>query len=78
MNFGAPGWIRTSDLRLRSPLLYPAELPGHVNKMTIMRLKRSQLDRALYYVVWLCQNPAELPGRICSLTCFFSIPKMGF
>ena len=25
---GAPDWIRTSDLRLRSPLLYPAELPG--------------------------------------------------
>jgi integrase len=25
---GAPGWIRTSDLRLRSPLLYPTELPG--------------------------------------------------
>ena len=25
---GAPGWIRTSDLRLRSLLLYPAELPG--------------------------------------------------
>jgi hypothetical protein len=29
-NSGAPGWIRTTDLRLRSPLLYPAELPGHV------------------------------------------------
>ncbi len=25
---GAPGWIRTNDLRLRSPLLYPTELPG--------------------------------------------------
>jgi hypothetical protein len=25
---GAPGWTRTTDLRLRSPLLYPAELPG--------------------------------------------------
>ena len=25
---GAPGRIRTYDLRLRSPLLYPAELPG--------------------------------------------------
>lgn len=25
---GAPGLIRTSDLRLRSPLLYPAELRG--------------------------------------------------
>lgn len=25
---GAPGWIRTSDLELRSLLLYPAELPG--------------------------------------------------
>ncbi len=30
MNFicGAPGWVRTNDLRLRSPLLYPTELPG--------------------------------------------------
>ena len=27
---GAPGWIRTSDLELRSLLLYPTELPGHV------------------------------------------------
>jgi hypothetical protein len=26
--YGAPGRIRTYDLRLRSPLLYPAELPG--------------------------------------------------
>jgi hypothetical protein len=26
--FDAPGWIRTSDLRIRSPLLYPAELRG--------------------------------------------------
>ncbi len=26
---GAPGWIRTSDLELRSLLLYPTELPGH-------------------------------------------------
>lgn len=25
---GAPGWIRTSDLELRSLLLYPTELPG--------------------------------------------------
>jgi hypothetical protein len=27
-NRSAPGWIRTSDLRIRSPLLYPAELQG--------------------------------------------------
>jgi hypothetical protein len=27
-NASAPGWIRTSDLRIRSPLLYPAELQG--------------------------------------------------
>ena len=25
---GALSWIRTSDLRIRSPLLYPTELPG--------------------------------------------------
>jgi hypothetical protein len=24
----APGWIRTSDPRIRSPMLYPAELRG--------------------------------------------------
>jgi len=28
---GAPGWTRTTDLRLRSPLLYPAELPGRMH-----------------------------------------------
>ena len=28
----APGWIRTSDLRIRSPLLYPAELQGLASK----------------------------------------------
>ena len=28
--FGAPGRIRTYDHWLRSPLLYPAELPGRV------------------------------------------------
>ncbi len=27
---GTPGRVRTCDLRLRSPLLYPAELPGRV------------------------------------------------
>ena len=31
ITIGAPGRIRTCDLRLRSPLLYPAELPGHGN-----------------------------------------------
>jgi hypothetical protein len=28
---GTPGGIRTPDLRLRSPLLYPTELPGHIS-----------------------------------------------
>ena len=27
--FGTPGRIRTCDLRIRSPLLYPAELQAH-------------------------------------------------
>ncbi len=27
---GTPSWVRTSDLRLRSPLLYPTELSGRV------------------------------------------------
>ena len=29
-----PGWIRTIDLRLRRPLLYPTELPGQKCAMT--------------------------------------------
>ena len=29
----APGWIRTSDLRIRSPLLYPAELRGRAEPL---------------------------------------------
>lgn len=27
---GAPDWIRTSDQRLRKPLLYPTELQVHI------------------------------------------------
>jgi hypothetical protein len=26
---GTPGWIRTNDSRIRSPVLYPAELRVH-------------------------------------------------
>src|SRR3954469_19973213 len=29
----APGWIRTNDLRIRSPLLYPAELQGRGRRL---------------------------------------------
>ena len=32
-----PGWIRTTDLRIRSPLLYPAELRARVG--VILRLQ---------------------------------------
>jgi hypothetical protein len=31
--YGTPDWIRTSDLRLRRPLLYPAELRALVIKL---------------------------------------------
>ena len=30
--YGTPGRIRTCDLRIRSPLLYPAELQAHIEK----------------------------------------------
>ena len=33
MKFGALGEIRTPDLRIRSPLLYPAELQAHGKKV---------------------------------------------
>lgn len=34
LKLGTPSWVRTSDLRLRSPLLYPAELSGRVYSIT--------------------------------------------
>ena len=43
-NFGTPSWVRTSDLRLRSPLLYPAELSG--------RMCKSYRYHAAYVVGW--------------------------
>ena len=38
--FGDPERIRTSDPRIRNPLLYPAELPNHMsNAFTIIAWK---------------------------------------
>ena len=38
-----PDRIRTDDLRLRRPLLYPAELPGLARQITIVGAARRQL-----------------------------------
>jgi inosine triphosphate pyrophosphatase len=73
--FGAPGWIRTSDLRLRSPLLYPAELPGQApthdsngagagNRTPISSLENLHTNR--------CTTPAS--DRLTLI----SIPEVGY
>ena len=38
---GDPGWIRTNDLRIRSPLLYPAELRGQAMSRKWLRQQAS-------------------------------------
>jgi hypothetical protein len=35
LDLSAPGWIRTSDRRIRSPMLYPAELRGLVSSVAL-------------------------------------------
>ena len=35
--YGAPGEIRTPDLRIRSPTLYPAELQAHIESLIISK-----------------------------------------
>jgi hypothetical protein len=51
ITIGAPGRIRTCDLRLRSPLLYPAELPGRLfgagreNRTLLSSLENSHSSR---------------------------------
>lgn len=37
-NSGAPGWTRTSDHRLRRPMLYPTELRAHSTRVCQIRL----------------------------------------
>ena len=43
---GAPGRIRTYDLWIRSPLLYPAELQAHVPFYVLGRMTRLELATA--------------------------------
>ena len=42
-SFGLPGGIRTRDLRIRSPLLYPAELPGDNKLERVMGIEPTRL-----------------------------------
>ena len=39
MRDGDPGLIRTADLRFRKPTLYPAELRGHCNSLTVAEVE---------------------------------------
>ncbi len=39
--YGMPGRIRTCDLRIRNPLLYPTELRAHINFQTLCPSSRS-------------------------------------
>ncbi len=41
--FGAPGRIRTCDLRIRSPALYPAELRAHIKRNPSDNRKKDNL-----------------------------------
>lgn len=62
---GAPSWIRTSDLRLRSPLLYPAELSGHgtIYLKRSVHISLNVLDEQYCDVLFLQSTaPAELSG----------------
>ena len=42
--FGMPGRIRTYDLRIRNPLLYPTELRAHINNKFQYRCALAQLS----------------------------------
>ena len=43
-NYCVPGGIRTHDLRIRNPALYPAELRGLVNDYSKLQLTISKLS----------------------------------
>ena len=42
-----PEWIRTTDLRIRSPLLYPAELRALVSSYDVSTAREVRLETRL-------------------------------
>lgn len=71
---GAPGRIRTFDLRIRSPLLYPAELQAHmVNEELDYKIKGEVIPvRNGLTVHWPLSFAWDSVHRPHSVTCRLS------
>jgi hypothetical protein len=70
-DLSAPGRIRTCDPRIRSPLLYPAELQAHIptSRRDIRRHESGRRDSNPRHSAWKADAlPTELhpPARACS------------
>ena len=73
MIFGAPGAIRTPDLRIRSPLLYPAELQAHI------KLKeKKRLNNKIPCIVQDKFLPIAKVESALALTCKMLYPSQHF
>ena len=59
-----PCWIRTSDLRIRSPLLYPAELRGRVSAPNSSRRMRESQSHLAGNRPRIWADAAELCGLL--------------
>ena len=70
--FGAPGEIRTHDLWLRRPTLYPTELRAHITK--VQNLKRKVKSCVFNFLL----NTAVLGALSQKIINKFRVPLSGF
>jgi hypothetical protein len=54
-----PDRIRTCDLRIRSALLYPAELPGHKTLLNCRDIKLISIERRTQKYIFFCRQSLD-------------------
>lgn len=65
--YGVPERIRTSDLQFRKPLLYPAELRGHISLVAWQKHSADASPTFLLYAPdYFLANPAAIFAAYCN------------
>ena len=68
--FGTPGRIRTCDLRIRSPTLYPAELRAHIGFIRtepVFYLKGRESVKGFFVFLLAVRLPTLPKGRFWNM-----------
>ena len=67
------GGVRTHDQRIKSPLLYQAELPTLVKRVALRHSNPEYFSTLSCHAIGPCVNEIQ-PLTSCSRTCFIQLP----